>query len=63
VACPSSTCGDYEISDRAIRELSGRPTVRTSLQQLVASTNANRMILEIFVSDDGQLQTNATKSD
>lgn len=57
-SCSSAECGKFEISNRAIKELSGSPGLREVLSKEASRNKDRALILTILYSSaDGRLTT------
>jgi hypothetical protein len=61
VACTNGTCGHYEISKRAVRDIADNQARKEALREMVSRANDNDQVLEIFIASDGALQASGIK--
>lgn len=61
VACSNESCGDYEISRRAAKDVARNPDRKRSLKELVVRANVEGKVLEIFVDAGGNFDTTSNK--
>ncbi len=57
------SCGDYEISKRAARELEDNADRKEALRERVSRANQQGQVVEIFIAPDGALQASFLKRD
>lgn len=60
-ACTNATCGNFEISRRAARELVGNAERKRALREMVSHANQKGQVVEIFIAADGALQASVVK--
>ncbi len=56
IACSNEKCGDYEISNRASREVENNAERKSTLREMVCRANDSGKILDISIATDGLLQ-------
>lgn len=61
LACTKASCGDYEISKRAARELGDNAERKVALREMVSRANQKGQVLEIFIAAGGALQASVVK--
>lgn len=61
IACTNTACGDYEISNRAARQIVDSSERKSALREMVSRANEKGEVLEIFIAADGALQTSSVK--
>jgi hypothetical protein len=61
IVCSNATCGDFEITNRAARELQDNAERKNVLREMVSRANHNGQILDISIAPDGAMQTTGIK--
>jgi hypothetical protein len=62
-ACTNASCGDYEISKRAARQLRNNIERKGALCEMVSRANQNGQVIEICIASDGVMQASFIKRD
>jgi ssDNA-binding Zn-finger/Zn-ribbon topoisomerase 1 len=61
IVCSNATCGDFEITNRAARELGDNVERKNVLREMVSRANDKGQILDISIASDGAMQTTGIK--
>ncbi|MFC3468844.1 hypothetical protein ACFOHT_03080 [Massilia oculi] len=61
IVCSNATCGDFEITNRAARELEYNLERKNVLREMVSRANDNGQTLDISIASDGAMQTTGIK--